>query len=83
MTPEDLEHVRKLIETNKRRLRVLDLQAAQFGLYAPAHLTLEIDDLKKEIERLTKQLGGANPTPKPDTTSTTSQPNSANFRRAK
>jgi hypothetical protein len=47
------ESLQKQIEENKRRLAVLELQYAQFGsLHAPPHLITQIEDARKEINRL-------------------------------
>jgi hypothetical protein len=52
---ESIERDRKarLIEANKRMLEQLELKRAGYGkLDAPAHLLLQIEDLKNEIEQL-------------------------------
>jgi hypothetical protein len=41
-----------LLETKRRRLQALELQAAQYGKDCPAHIMIEIEDLRKEIENL-------------------------------
>lgn len=52
---EDIEKDRRerLIEEHRRQLHELELKRATYGkLNAPAHLLLEIEDLKKEIAQL-------------------------------
>jgi hypothetical protein len=52
---EDIEKDRKerLIEEHKRHLHELEIKRAGYGkLDAPAHLLLQIEDLKNEIEQL-------------------------------
>jgi len=46
------QHTRDLLNTKRRRLRELEKQAALYGIDCPPHITLEIEDLRKEIERL-------------------------------
>jgi hypothetical protein len=52
-----MAHTRALIAQHQRRLNVLELQAAQFGLYAPPHITLEIEDLQKKLAELRREIG--------------------------
>lgn len=42
---------------HRKMLNALELQAAKFGIYAPPHVTIEIDDLKKKIAGLRRELG--------------------------
>src|SRR5687767_9174166 len=42
-------HVRKLAEAQKRRLEVLELQAAELGNAAPPHIVTEIEDLRSQL----------------------------------
>jgi eukaryotic-like serine/threonine-protein kinase len=39
-----------LIAAKRKRLRILEQQAAYFGAHCPAHILLEIEDLRKEVE---------------------------------
>jgi DNA repair exonuclease SbcCD ATPase subunit len=43
---------KRLIEQLKRRLEKLETKRAQYGIDTPAHLLLEIEDLKDEIKQL-------------------------------
>jgi len=51
-TDEEVKHVAALAEIKRKRLRVLEMQAAFYGVNAPPHVVLEIDELKTEIEKL-------------------------------
>lgn len=53
----DRSRKEQLIEENKRLLHELEVRVARFGkLDAPAHLLLQVEDLKKEIEELESEL---------------------------
>lgn len=45
----DWQHIRDLLNTKRRRLWKLEEQAARLGPQCPVHITLEIEDLRKEI----------------------------------
>jgi hypothetical protein len=53
------KHLRELLTAKRRRLNVLELQAAKYGIAAPPHVTIEIEDLRREIAELEARLGGA------------------------
>ncbi len=42
----------ELIATHRRRLEILEKQAAMFGIQAPPHITIEIEDIKRIIRDL-------------------------------
>jgi septal ring factor EnvC (AmiA/AmiB activator) len=48
---ENIEHSRTLIREYQKRLRVLEVQSAQFGYHVPPHIQLEIDDLNSKINK--------------------------------
>lgn len=48
-----------ILDTKRRRLRVLEEQKAQFGNLCPPHIITEIEDLQREIAELTGSLGVA------------------------
>ncbi|MCL4302253.1 MAG: hypothetical protein KJ077_41580 [Anaerolineae bacterium] len=54
--PAETEFLRKLISEKTRYLQTLQLQAAKFGISAPPHIVLEIEDLEKEIAELRQKL---------------------------
>ena len=49
-------HFKKIREIHVRRLQVLELQAAQFGINTPPHIVLEIEDIKEKIRLIELQL---------------------------
>lgn len=58
---EERESLRELIRTNRRRLNQRQLQAAKYGINVDPSISIEIEDLTKEIaklERDLKALGG-------------------------
>jgi hypothetical protein len=53
-------HLRTLLDARLRRFRVLELQAAQLGpTAAPAHLLVELDELRQEIAQLQEAIAAA------------------------
>ena len=56
MSDELLNHLKDLREQTVRRLRVLEGQAATFGTYAPAYITIEIEDCREKIAVLNEQI---------------------------
>lgn len=56
MDKNQYQHLAELKLIHQRRLQVLESQAASFGLYAPPHLSTEIEDIKKQIESIDTQL---------------------------
>lgn len=42
----------KLLNTHKKRLKILELQAANFGISTPAHIIIEIDDINDKISSI-------------------------------
>ena len=53
---EQIESLEELIRVNTRKLNKLQLQAAQFGISTPPHISIEIEDTEREVARLKKQL---------------------------
>ena len=56
-TPNDPQHLHKLLAANIARLQVRELQRAQYGIDVPPHVKTEIDDLRAEVGLLRTQLG--------------------------
>jgi hypothetical protein len=54
--PDETDFIRKLIIEKTRYLQTLQLQAAKFGISAPPHVILQIEDLEKEIAELRQKL---------------------------
>jgi WD40 repeat protein len=54
---EDTDHLEQLAVTLKRRLRVLEMQRGRFAERdTPAHLVLEIEDIRRELVRIEADL---------------------------
>jgi hypothetical protein len=53
-TAEDQYQLRELLNIKQRRLKSLELQAARLGASCPPEITLEIEDLRREIGGLRK-----------------------------
>jgi len=47
---EEIAHNRVLIKEYNKHLKVLELQAAKFGLHIPSYIQVEIDELNKNIQ---------------------------------
>jgi hypothetical protein len=56
MSNQEREQLEKLIKINTRRLNVLVQQADVFGISAPPHVLLEIEDLKERLSELQANL---------------------------
>ena len=57
----DIESLRELIRATRRRLNQRQLQAAKYGIGVDPSISIEIEDLTKEIAKLEhelKQLAG-------------------------
>jgi len=52
------DHLRRLIDINTRRLRVLEEQSKRFGYSVPPHIETEIEDIRADIARLEALLKG-------------------------
>jgi hypothetical protein len=50
------KELEELHRVKQRRLHVLELQAAKYGIAAPPHITLEIEDLRFEIRDLEEKI---------------------------
>ena len=56
LDPNDTAQVQKMFDVRRKRLNALQLQAARYGIDAPVHITLEIEQLEGEVERLRQML---------------------------
>jgi len=52
----EIDRRNELIRQHRKVLYTLEIQAAKFGLYCPPHIIIEIEELKKEIIQLQKDL---------------------------
>ncbi|MCP4604456.1 MAG: CHAT domain-containing protein [Proteobacteria bacterium] len=51
------QYLDELLLANQRRLQVLKLQAAKYGVSAPPHILIEIEDIQEEIASINLQIG--------------------------
>jgi len=56
MISQNIEHLKKLRKKHQRRLQILESQAATFGIAAPPHILMEIEDIKETIASIDVQL---------------------------
>jgi hypothetical protein len=52
----EIANLRELIRTNRRRLNQRQLQAAKYGINVDPSISIEIEDLTKEIAKLEREL---------------------------
>lgn len=52
----DQEHLTELLSIKRSRLRVLEKQEAYHGVDSPAHVLMEIEELRHEVEEIERQL---------------------------
>jgi WD40 repeat protein len=63
VSPDEIAHLDQLITTLRRRQRLLETQRAGYGqLAAPAHITLELEDIARELPRHEAELRRLRPT---------------------
>lgn len=55
---EEIEHQKGLIKDYRKRLRVLERQAAVFGLQIPPYIQIEIDEITQRIETCETKIEG-------------------------
>ena len=56
LTPEKLIHLNNLVAMHKRRLYLLEGQAASYGIDCPVHIITDIEDTKAKIETFEQQI---------------------------
>src|SRR5262245_2564734 len=57
VSAEDIAHLEELALTLRRRLRVLEMQAAGFGaLVVPAHIVLDLENTRRELRQTLADL---------------------------
>jgi hypothetical protein len=61
MDNQERKHLEELRQAHQKRLQVLEQQAAHFGLSAPPHVLIEIEDIKQTIASIDAQLAVAKP----------------------
>jgi hypothetical protein len=55
----DWQHAKDLLQIKKRQLRELEKQEAYYGVACPPHITLEIENLRREIAGLEASVKAA------------------------
>lgn len=53
---DDSAHIKAIVDAKKRRLSVLLKQQAVYGIDSPAHIVMEIEDLRQEVAQLEGQI---------------------------
>ena len=53
---DERSHIENLINAHRNRLQKLEIQAAQYGIDARPVVLIEIDDIRREIQRLEQEL---------------------------
>lgn len=56
MADETRQHLEDVREAHTRRLHILEEQAALYGIAAPPHILIEIEDLRGKIQDINRQL---------------------------
>jgi ribosomal protein L10 len=56
MSTDDRNHYNELIQTHKKRLRVLEKQAALYGKDCPPHIQIEIEEILESVSLLKEQI---------------------------
>src|SRR6266508_2090058 len=56
MDEDTRQHLEDLLQTHKRRLRVLEKQAAQYGTRTDPQIIMEVEDIQHELVRIRKEL---------------------------
>ena len=51
-----IQHLTELLSIHRKRLHILELQAASFGISMPPHIAIEIEDIKEKIAIVEVQL---------------------------
>jgi tetratricopeptide (TPR) repeat protein len=70
MNDDERKHLQELLEASRKRLRVREQQAEQYGISVPPEVKIELDDLRTEVAGLEARLSAAAalllPEPVPD-----------------
>lgn len=57
MNLDQRRHFEQMREIHRKRLMVLEEQAARFGYHVPPHIPIEIEELQEKIQQIDIQLG--------------------------
>jgi hypothetical protein len=58
MNSDEVEHLHELLKIHKKRLNVLEEQAAKYGINCPPEIKIEIEDIQEQIARFERNLQG-------------------------
>jgi hypothetical protein len=58
MNSDEAEHLHELLKIHKKRVNVLEEQAARYGINCPPEIKIEIQDIQEQIARFERQLQG-------------------------
>jgi hypothetical protein len=58
MNSDEVEQLRELLKIHKKRLNVLEQQAAKYGISCPPEIKIEIEDIQEQIARFESNLQG-------------------------
>jgi len=56
MEDQRRDHLLALMQIHQKRLNILELQVATFGIQAPPHIVIEIEDIQEKIKDIEIQL---------------------------
>src|SRR5215213_1011588 len=58
MNSDEVERLHELLKIHKRRLNVLEQQAAKYGINCPPEIKTEIEEIQVQIKRFERNLQG-------------------------
>jgi hypothetical protein len=58
MNSDEVEQLRELLKIHKKRVNVLEQQAAKYGINCPPEIKIEIEDIQEQIKHFERNLQG-------------------------
>ncbi|MEM8532729.1 MAG: hypothetical protein AAGF95_17925 [Chloroflexota bacterium] len=58
---DERSHIKNLINAHRKRLRVLEIQAAQYGIDARPEILIELEEIPLKIQKLEQELWNLEP----------------------
>lgn len=58
MNSDEVEQLQELLKIHKKRVNVLEQQAAKYGINCPPEIKIEIEDIRQQIARFERNLQG-------------------------
>ena len=55
---EEIQHLQGLLKEYKKRLHILEVQAAKYGMSVPPYIIVEVEESREQIKRLKELLKG-------------------------